>query len=181
MEASFDRHGAVRSVRMRSPLGRCSTDATSRTRVPKSLFLNADSRADAEKAPTWNRTCSSGSPGIAEAQAMSAEAFVPETPARGLALVRGEAGYAGGQDDARAHIHQLRDGVDQLELRGPQLLVLDLELDLVDLQLVHQGLHVGDRHARQVVGRRAQEGLGAAAKVAGAAPLRAPRLGTTAS
>jgi formate hydrogenlyase transcriptional activator len=38
---------------------------------------------------------------------MSAETFVPETPARGLALVHG-AGYAAGQDDARALLeHQL--------------------------------------------------------------------------
>ena len=50
-------------------------------------------------------------------------------------------------------------GAGQLELRSPQLLVLHVQLDLVDLQFVDQLLHVLDPHGGHVGARRLDQPL----------------------
>ena len=55
----------------------------------------------------------------------------------------------------------------QLDLRLPQLLVLHLQLDLVDLQFVDEFLDVGGRYHGGGIGTGVQERFGALSEVRG--------------
>jgi hypothetical protein len=53
-------------------------------------------------------------------------------------------------------IHKAVTRLFELHLDPAQLLVLHLQLDLMQLQLMHQPLHIVDRHGRDVAARGAQ-------------------------